>query len=351
MINLWDTEMNNSAIQDVYISFYGGEPLMNMSFIKSIVGYIKNIKTPSRRFIFSMTTNAILIDKHLDYLVEHGFNLLISLDGDRWNNSFRIDCAGNEVFDKIVDGIGKIRIKYPKYYDEKVNFNSVLHCRNSVEEIYTFFKEHFGKIPSIGELNTMGIKSNMIEEFNKTYRNAKESLQQAENYEEIEKDMFMRSANYVSLAIFLHKYSGLLYQDYLDLLIEKKPTGRIPTGTCIPFSKKVFITVNGKILPCERIGHQFAIGEIHHNKVLLDFDAIAQRYNHYLEKLMRQCGTCNNQEGCVQCIFNLQDIENKPNCYGHMNNKQFSQYVAHHIEYIASNPEEYYRIMDEVLVE
>ncbi len=351
MIKLWNTEQNSSAVQNVYISFYGGEPLMNMPFIKDIVNYLKQINCPSRKFIFSMTTNAMLLNQHVDYLVEYDFNLLISLDGGNWNNSYRVDFNGNEVFDRIISNIDKLRTKYPKYYAEKVNFNSVLHNRNSVAEIYTFFKEHYGKIPSIGELNNMGIKPNMLEEFNSTYRNVNESLQQAENYEEIEKDMFMKSGTYVSLAIFLHKYSGFVYSDYLDLLFEKKPAGTIPTGTCIPFTKKVFITVNGKILPCERIGQQFAIGEITDNKVLLDFEEIAQRYNRYFEKLKRQCGACNNLEGCVQCVFNLHDIDNKPTCHGYMNDKQFSQYVAHHMKYIDSNPDEYYRVMEEVHIE
>lgn len=351
MIKLWETEQNNSAAQNIYISFYGGEPLMNMPFIRAIVDYLNQINIPSRKFIFSMTTNAMLLNQHIDYLVEHGFNLLISLDGGRWNNSFRVDLNGNEVFDRIICNVEKLRTKYPKYFDEKVNFNSVLHNRNSVEEIYKFFKEHFLKIPSIGELNDMGITPNMVAEFNRTYRNASESLQQAENYEKIEKDMFMKSDSYVSLAIFLHKYSGFVYHDYMDLLFEKKPIGRIPTGTCVPFAKKVFITVNGKILPCERIGHQFAIGKIADNEVLLDFEAIAKRYNHYFEKLKRQCGICNNQEGCVQCVFNLQNVDNRPVCYGCVNEKQFSQYVAYHMDFISKNPDEYYRVMEEVLVE
>lgn len=35
----------------------------------------------------------------------------------------------------------------------------------------------------------------------------------------------------------------------------------IPTGTCIPLVKRMFVTVTGKILPCERIGQQFALGK------------------------------------------------------------------------------------------
>lgn len=32
--------------------------------------------------IFTMTTNGILLDRYLDFLVQHDFQLLISLDGN-----------------------------------------------------------------------------------------------------------------------------------------------------------------------------------------------------------------------------------------------------------------------------
>ena len=42
-----------------------------------------------------MTSNAVLLDKYQDYLAEKQFDILISLDGDEWGNSYRTDHAGN----------------------------------------------------------------------------------------------------------------------------------------------------------------------------------------------------------------------------------------------------------------
>ncbi len=36
-----------------------------------------------------MTSNAVLLDKYQDYLAEKQFDILISLDGDEWGNSYR----------------------------------------------------------------------------------------------------------------------------------------------------------------------------------------------------------------------------------------------------------------------
>jgi len=57
----WNSERITSAKSFMYISFYGGEPLMNFGFIKKIVDYVETrLDCPRRKFLFSMTTNAIL---------------------------------------------------------------------------------------------------------------------------------------------------------------------------------------------------------------------------------------------------------------------------------------------------
>ena len=60
--SLWRSEFNVSHNQNVYISFYGGEPLMNVPFIKEIISYVEELDCPSRSFTFNMTTNGILLD-------------------------------------------------------------------------------------------------------------------------------------------------------------------------------------------------------------------------------------------------------------------------------------------------
>lgn len=174
--DLWQSELNTSHGQNVYISFYGGEPLMNIPFIKEVVSYIENLNCTTRSFIFNMTTNGTLLHRDMDYLVEKNVQLLISLDGDKYNTSYRVDHRGINAFDRILKNVELLREKYPDYFEQCVNFNAVLHNRNSVEEIYKFFKERYNKVPSIGELNNSGIRADKREEFNETYRSSTEAL-------------------------------------------------------------------------------------------------------------------------------------------------------------------------------
>ena len=350
LADFWNSNMNVSTHNNVAISFYGGEPLLNMQFIKTVVNYIeKKVHCPSRNFTYSMTTNAILLHRYMDFLCEHRFRTLISLDGNKKNTGYRVDRSGRNAFDRIVKNVDALRDKYPEYFKRYVSFNAVLHNKNSVEEIYNFFKHKYDKTPRISELNNVGIRVDKQGEFMQTYRNASESLRQAEHYEEIERDLFINTGSYQSASLFLHQYSGYVFKDYTDLLYEKKHT-TIPTGTCSPFSKKMFVTVNGKILPCERIGHHFALGEITDTEIRLDFEAIADKINTYYAKMERLCNKCKNTNSCIQCIYNLPDIEKKPVCNGYMDESAFRNYYNEQMGFLKKNPEAYKKIMEEILV-
>ena len=353
--SLWKSELNVSHNQNVYISFYGGEPLMNVPFIKEIISYIEELDCPSRSFTFNMTTNGILLDRYIDYLVEKDVQLLISLDGDRYNTSYRVDHRGVNAFDRIVKNVDLVRARYPDYFEKSVNFNAVLHNRNSVESIYEFFQAQYGKVPSIGELNNSGIRPEMREEFNRTYQSSTESLMQSEHYSEIERGMFLKSPTYHSATLFLMQYSEHAYRDYNELLFGKAKQDEeltIPTGTCLPFSKKIFVTVNGKILPCERIGHQFALGHVDDLGVHLDFEAIADRYNGYYRKMKPQCSACHNRKACSQCVFNLGGIDGPkaPRCLGFMSKQDVEHYRGAQLQFFQENPEAYHKIMTEVII-
>jgi uncharacterized protein len=315
-----------------------------------MVNYISQVNCVARKFTFSMTTNGVLLHKYIDYLVEHNFKILISLDGNDSNSLYRVDKKGNSSFKKVLKNIDNIYKQYPEFFENNINFNAVLHNKNSVEGIYSFIKNRFGKIPNISELNTSGIKPSMQELFLRTYKNQNISLHQSENYSEIEQEMFIKSNIVEGLGVFLHNYSGFVYRDYNELLYCKLNKKTIPTGTCFPFSKKMFVTVSGKIMPCERIGFEHALGEITNNQVKLDFSFIAEKYNTLYNKINKQCSKCFNQKGCMQCMFNLKNME-KPVCYGFMNESKFQEYKNFYIKYLEKNPEMYYKIMEEVIVQ
>ena len=221
LYRFWTSEEYAVSKGTFFVSFYGGEPLMNMPMIKQVVEYVRALEIPRRHIRFSMTSNALLLDKYMDYLVKHEFSLLISLDGNARNDSYRIDCSGHPSFDRVIRNLNLLRDRYPSYFFENVNFNSVLHDRNSVEEIYEFVRGQYGKIPNISELNNVGVKQEKRQEFESMFISFRDSMNESKKKEEMAKELFLRNSDYRSLALFLRGYSGFYYDDYTDLLFDK----------------------------------------------------------------------------------------------------------------------------------
>lgn len=198
LYKLWLSPLNVSYNNNITIGFYGGEPLLSFDLIKRVILYIENLDIDSVKFQYNMTTNAMLLDRYMDYLVEKNFSLLLSLDGNKFNNSYRITENGKESFNKIVRNIKQLRQRYPSYFEEKVNFNSVLHNKNNEEEIISFIRNEFGKIPRIAALNPNGIDESKIDEFYKLFRN-RDFINIEKNDNSIDSDLIGISTHYASL--------------------------------------------------------------------------------------------------------------------------------------------------------
>jgi uncharacterized protein len=277
---------------------------------------------------------------------------LISLDGNEDNNRYRVYKNGNAAFSRVMYNIKRLRDKHPGYFQEKVNFNAVLHNLNSVSDIYHFFKKTFNKYPNISSLNTSGIAVDQEEAFWKTYSNIAESLFQNEDYPSIENDMFITLPNIRNLSLFIHRNNDFTFEDYKELLTPPENRLRYITGTCMPFSKKIFVTVTGRILPCERIGHQHSLGYVSEKDgLVVDFQAAAEKYTHYFESLENQCVGCGNLRNCTKCIFNMDIKEERIQCKNFLTKGQYTAYLSKCLDVIEDKPALYAKVLKEVIVE
>jgi uncharacterized protein len=348
LLELWNSSLNHSHQKTIYISFYGGEPLLNVTFIKEIIDYVKTLKLKHNSFRFSMTTNGLLLHKYMDLLVEHDFHLLVSLDGDESHNGYRVLKNGRPSHSRVVANLRLFRDRYPDFFSRNLRFNSVLHNRNSISAIFKYFNREFNKNPNISEVNPHGIDAGKKKEFRETYRNINENLNQEEEYfddSETKKFSLPRPREVIES---IRRYSGVVFRKYDELLTSGEDRRYIPTGTCIPFSRMIFVTVNGKILPCERIGHQFSLGTVTDREIKLDFRQVAGIYNSYYDRLASQCHACYNTDACIQCLFNLPLKNKKPVCFGFKNSQDISRYFSGVLTYLEKHPEVYFNVMEEM---
>ena len=351
LCELWEKHCSANVTMPITVGFYGGEPLLNMPLIKQVVDYLDNHETVGKVFYYNMTTNAMLLDRYMDFLAEKKFRLLISLDGDEECQGYRVDALGRNSYERVFANVCLLREKHPEYFQNFVKFNSVLHNKNSVERIFHFILDTFGKEPRISPLNNSGIRKDKREEFERTYRNYEESIQQASNCEMLKDEMFIKNPKTNMLLNYLYNQSGNIFFNYNHLFAKTAELSIPATGTCTPFAKKMFITVKGRILQCERINHEFALGQVTDTSVELDWERIAEQHNNYVFKYANQCKHCGNRQACMQCVYQIDDIhEPHAKCRGFCTEVEKKKENDKCLEYLTEHPQLYKRLLSEVVI-
>ena len=312
---------------DIMIGFYGGEPLLNFKLIQKLVKLCdKKFKKPR----FSITTNAIIIDKYIDYLIEHDFIITISIDGDFKNNSNRVFKDGSSSFNKIYSNIAKIKNKNSTFFDNNVSFNSVLTNNSNISDIFDFLSTltESSNI-KISQLSTTSLNVDKASDFNSIFLDYYKDLSNNKTCSMYKNEMDKDACS------FIRKYSSIYNDSFLDLLLRQNSSRlqNLPTGTCLPFSKKIFLAANGKIFPCERIGQNTSLGEISGNELVLNTKYISNIYNNFYDKIKQLCMNCYSFNNCQECYFLLEDGK----CKNLKTRDDFINYFNSMVNYIELN--------------
>lgn len=349
MYNFWKKNSSKEYAHPIKISFYGGEPTLNMDLIREIINYVESLPPIGCTFSYNMTTNAMLLERCMDFMVEKSIDLLISLDGDEQGQSYRVDHQGYNSFKRVYRNIVLLRDTYPDYFDRHVMFNSVIHNRNGVANPSHFIKENFGKLPHLSSLSANGVRKEKQDDFYALYCNISDDIRRSMDCAILEDDLFMEDPSIYSIWYYLYKYSGNYYNNYSQLMFDISKVNYPPTGTCLPFAKKMFVTVQGKILQCEKISHKFALGTVDDEKVNLDLEEVAERQNRHIFKYLGQCKTCGMSRTCGVCIYeNQEHINNEGFCSRYMNKIDFEAQCARSLQYLDKHPELYNKILTQV---
>ena len=333
-IPIWGKNVDEGIQESILISFYGGEPLLNFRLIAQVVEYCESSGLKKDFFKYSMTTNGIYLAKYHEYLIEKDFRILVSLDGNKENHSFRVKKNNENSHDEIIANLELLRKKNSDYFEKNISFISVMHKRNTFLEAIDYSENKFNKLPTITPLSTDDIipeKRDYFDEYIKsnTVANITEDVLQKFNDEKLAKyDVYS----------FARKNLRHYFKYYHSVYNITKNMPISPTGTCIPFTRKVFLSTNGKILPCERVHVKHTLGNVSKSKgVVLDFDAIAKYFNDTVVQFKEHCKSCYNRYTCEICAFKSA-IEP---CEGYMNDIDFSKIMTNDISIIEEYPHTY----------
>lgn len=283
------------------IGFYGGEPLLEKDKIKKIINYVKS-KT-DRKIIYSLTTNATLIDDDiLNLLVDNNVRLTVSLDGPPdVHDRYRVFKDGKGSFDIIFEKLSIIKKKLPDYYSN-ISFNIVMAPPYKLSEIRTFISQYPELFEDnsirINQMNTAHKEMNIFEQTDmrsyaedqkKIYKNFCDSIVGGKRAETLSNSFFQ------DRFLHIHKRSMCKMKD-------KTATH----GQCIPGLRKCYVDTEGYYHMCERVNSAFPIGHVSDG---FDYKSIANFLKAYDKFFKEDCSKCWAVRFCGKCYNNFKSID------------------------------------------
>lgn len=247
---LWKHSVDSS---NVNVSFYGGEPLLQMPLIECVIEYSEMLFA-GKKLTFSITTNGTLIDENkIRYFQKHDVSLTISLDGPKEiHDKNRVFANGTGTYDTVMDKIALVRKVAPEYA-ERLSISMVMDPENDFDCINEVcLKEE-------DVMSSLYLNASIVD---KGY-NAEKTVF-SNDY--IWKFQYQR---FLAILSYLGRYNkGKVSPIALESVhteIEKRfeienMTGLYeedaPSGPCVPGQSRLFCNVDGRFFPCERVSEQ-----------------------------------------------------------------------------------------------
>lgn len=282
---------------EAVIGFYGGEPLLEMDLIKRCVDYIEQT-VEGKKVQYNITTNATLLKGDVaQFLVDHNFDISISLDGSRdEHNVSRKFKNGKGSFDTVIDNLRKLTEKYPEFEKEHINIMTTVNPYMDLGCVLEYFKTS----------DILGDKSIMFNTMVPT--NLKEEIPYKESYFEIRKFEYIKALFYL-VGKLDEKYTSKLMTGSIDKVMKLKKALHARNtlsgsyhhgGPCMPGVLRLFVRYDGALFPCERVNEQFQYYQIGTLDTGFNFRRMKNLLN--IGKITEaECKECWNLRQCLMC--------------------------------------------------
>ena len=332
----------------IFVSFYGGEPLLKFDLLKQCIDYCETIK--GKNISYALTTNGTLVDRDMaNYFSRLGerIHITISLDGPKYmNDKYRVYGDGKGTFDDAVRGAKLIINEFSKNGSKlSLGINSVLpeyheHDLNSIEHYFesqewlpsdVVFTSSFVATKD-KEMDYLGIDSPIEEEIICNSKKIKGYFDPLFDWASPSENENMTSKiiakdNVIKELAMIHR----------RLLFDSPMESYYMCGCCVPGARRVYVTTKGEYLICEKLGEAPDIGNVYEG---LDLGKIKKHYvTDYCEQTIPYCNDCWAVHLCGMCYMN---------CYDHegINLKlRHSKCIMNRI-YIEKNLELYHKILE-----
>lgn len=314
-----DQFLQGSQKEELYVSFYGGEPLLRFDMIKQCTTYcLKEYSDKNIRF--TMTTNATLMTEEIaSYLASLPKAIItVSLDGpEDVHDKYRVFHNNTGSFNKTMDGLKRLVEAFGENTSESLIINTVLaeYDENTLVKIQNFF-------------DTLDwLPQNVIH--TSSYVDTQDDEVEYEGVDS-QREMFIRNyakeaeMNYNPLGTwgtreFMKgnsdemKIKGLARDGFIKDLISIHRRFRLDkpgavygmNGCCVPGARKIYVTVKGDYLVCEKMGASPRIGNVYDG---IDIERIREFYvERFRKEAVNYCKNCWAINLCNICYTECYD--------------------------------------------
>lgn len=242
----------------LHLGFYGGEPLLEFNLVKKCVEYIRH-NVEGKKLTFGITTNATLLtDEKIHYLHDNNFYLTISIDGSKEeHDACRVFPDGSGSFDIVIRNLKRVKELYPEYA-RNIIISTVVSPKYELNHVL----EYFDSDDVLSDTNI--IMTPVADAGLKKKVGYKESYYQVRRYEYLKLLLYMIGKidkKYISRMVA--NSQRMIERNYRSLqqhtlLQERMHHG----GPCIPSAKKILVTTDEKIFPCEKVAENTSCTQI-----------------------------------------------------------------------------------------
>lgn len=269
------------------VSFYGGEPLLEIGLIKQVVEHARaNAPVPVSFGV--VTSFTVLTDETIDFLVSNNIKVMVSLDGHKEDHDRNRKLAnGSGTFDTVYKNVKRFQSRHPTY--KGIYILAAYDCKTDLERNAAFFEEN--DLPPIHFVSPVrGENTDYWDGFTD------------EDRSRFQASLRRVAAKYVDLRKRGEKvpeYLAALYDPFVgEVLLRNRPgdsASMFPsyTSQCIP-GMKFQVRPDGTFDMCERITPMFSIGDLTSG---FDDRAIKHIMDAYAAAVAVEAD-------CSQCVYN-----------------------------------------------
>ena len=301
------------------ISWWGGEPLLNISLMQSMKNHLESLPWKDFgiydfEFVYSVVTNFTVLNQEIiDFLISTNIFVFISLDGGKVeHDKNRVFINGKGSFKKVISNIDFMIQNYPDFCKKRMIIQSVRANNIDLLSAYDFIDEHFKiskgtktilkhiSFPQKIDKEYLPQESYSHNSFNpipllNTYNSRLDELSKLSN-EELSNLLKVEDST-------LNDFEDLLKLENIIAFDHPMGSDYISKHFSCPIGiDNIFVSLNGDLHMCSKTDQSIPLGNVN---IGIDKKKLYDLYSKYYSFFRQKCNKCWAFLFCKVCPANI----------------------------------------------